>query len=207
MFKDTRGEVPAYPLWGRGGHVPMHPEPDIGAAAPKPDANQPAVPKVEPVAPAAKVAPPPAPEPAPTPKPESTPMVPVPVVPVAAAKPEDRYEAAVKALDAKAAAVDAKLEKQRQRAIVSTLRKMGADPDLVSDDDLLTLAPKVDPDEPAGLAELVKWKGTKGFFRRAEVGPQENLGELVKAAQEDESMPAHLRARKARMLQKLHGGA
>lgn len=206
----TKSGAPGFPVWGRGGHVPMYPDGDGGGAAPKPDANQAlgqATTKQEPApvttatataAPAAKVD---APAP-PAPEKKTEPAAQLDRF----AEIERQMEARARSIDEKATALETKLEGQRQKSVIATLRKMGADPDLISDADLLTLAPKVDPDDPAGLAKLVEWKATKRFFRQAEVGPQENLGVLVKAAREDQKMPEHLRERKARMLAKVHGG-
>ena len=98
--------------------------------------------------------------------------------------------------------------KALDRARLQALRRLGADPEVVSDEDLLALAPKVDPDEPAGVEALKKWRDSrKGFFRSLEVGPQERLSELQKSTQEDKTLAPHLRERKAKMLAKLYGGS
>lgn len=116
-----------------------------------------------------------------------------------------------KAIDAKLAAIDAKYERQRETAVIQTLRKMGADPAIIGDDDLRTLlrslAPKVDPDTPEGLIELQKIKDTRaGLFRRSDVGPQERLGDYIKGVREDQHLTERQKERKARMASKLLGG-
>lgn len=116
-----------------------------------------------------------------------------------------------KAIDAKLAALDAKYERQREAAVIQTLRKMGADPTIIGDEDLRTLlrsiAPKVDPDTPEGLIELQKIKDSRtGLFRRSDVGPQERLTDYVKGVREDQHLTERQKERKARMASKLLGG-
>lgn len=203
-------------LWRR--HVPFAPEDGTGGAAgmaaaaekktPTPGENQAAAKPEEkkdapaPAAASAKT------EAAPPAKTEEK-KDPAPS-PAAAASPDERTKRideleriAKERLDA----IDARLSKTVERSRLSMLRKLGADPDRVSDEDLLVLAPKVDPDEPAGFEALKKFRDSrKGLFRSAEVGPQERLVDLTKAAREDKNIPPHLREVKARMLNKLYGG-
>lgn len=116
-------------------------------------------------------------------------------------------EAKAKAVDEKLAALDAKYERQRQKAVVQALRKMGARADLVSDDDLLALAPKVDPDEPAGITALGKFRDARrGLFTIAEVGPQEALDSYAKTVKASKDIPDRIKERKLRMANRLMGG-
>lgn len=142
-----------------------------------------------------------------------------PVAPVAPAKtPAERdqhldqvaqdLDAKAKRYEEKANAYDAKLERARQKSIVAALRQMGADPDIVSDADLLSLAPKVDPDDDGANAVLLKFKEQRpGFFRRATVGPQESLSDAVKRIDEDKGLSPSQKERKRRMTEKLMGGS
>lgn len=184
------------------------PDPIVDAAAPKSPAPTTDQPKTDTA-------------PAPTQPTPAAPTVPTPAKaePVAApaqqptAKPAD--EDVVKRLSEferqakeKLDAIAAREAKALDRARLQALRRMGADPDIVSDEDLLALAPKVDPDEPAGAEALKKWRDARqGFFRSVEVGPQERLSELTKRTTEDKTLAPHLRERKAKMLSKLYGGS
>lgn len=217
--------------WRLRGPVPLAPEPaaDAGGAAAKPaqPAAQPAATeaaaKTETAAPAAAAAPasaPAQPTAAPPAAAASSATPPAPVAPqVAPAKsPEERlkrFDELEKSLDEKARAIDAKtsaleekFEKARQKAVLSTLRRLGADPDVVTDADLLLLAPKgVDPDGPTGLAELKKFRdGRPGFFKRADVGPQEHLAAFAKRTTDDKSLSERQKERRQRMANKLLGG-
>lgn len=112
-----------------------------------------------------------------------------------------------KAIDAKAQALEAKLEAARQKSVVVALRRMGADPTRIDDADLLALAPRVDPDDPAGLAALVKWRDSKpGFFKKTPVGPQENLAVFQKKIAENTNLTPQQRERRERMMRRVGGG-
>lgn len=120
---------------------------------------------------------------------------------------ERNWDERGKAIDAKAQALEAKLEAARQKSVVVALRRMGADPTRIDDADLLALAPKVDPDDPAGLAALVKWRDSKpGFFKKAPVGPQENLAVFQKKIAENTNLTPQQRERRERMMRRVGGG-
>lgn len=121
---------------------------------------------------------------------------------------EKSLDEKARAIDAKTSALEEKFEKARQKSVLSTLRRLGADPDVVTDADLLLLAPKnVDPDDPAGLAELKKFRdGRPGFFKRAEVGPQEHLAAFAKRTTDDKNLSERQKERRQRMAAKLLGG-
>lgn len=120
---------------------------------------------------------------------------------------EKTLDAKAKIIDTKAQALDTKLERQRERAVIATLRRMGADPARVTDDDLKMLAPKVDPDEPDGLAELAQWATSRpGFFKPKSVGPQESLSRYKEKLDTNKNLTERQRARRQRMADRLLGG-
>lgn len=154
-------------------------------AAPKPDGKAPAKAPEQKEAPPDKkrvkiVAKPPAKteakaSPKPEPKPEPKPAVKAKVTTERGSK-IDEIE---RAFEERLGALTAKLERQRERSVIATLRRLGADPDRVTDEDLLALAPKVDPDEPAGKKALLDWKAKRpGFF--AATGPREKIEDTKK---------------------------
>lgn len=116
-------------------------------------------------------------------------------------------EERAKVFDAKATALENRYEAARQKAVISTLRKMGADPKKIIDADLLVLAPKVDPDDPAGLAALEKWRNERsGLFVRADVGPQESVATYKAKLDSNKDLTPAQRERRERMLNRAGGG-
>ena len=192
----------------------MAPEPGADSgAAPKPPEAPAATPAVKPTeAPAAKAA-----EVAPVAKVEApaakaAEVAPVAkaaeVAPVAKASPiEQALEAEVARIKRLGDEAEARHERSVARARLSALRRLGADPDRISDDDLLTLAPKVDPDDPDGLLKLHAFKESrKGLFRSTGPGPQERLGALKKKVEENKALTPEAKARRERMMGRLMGG-
>lgn len=120
---------------------------------------------------------------------------------------ETQLEKRGKTIDEKTSALEAKLERQRERAVISALRKLGARED-IADADLLILAPKVDPDEPAGLAALAKWRTEKtGFFHKAKVGPQETIDTYRKAVVDNPKLTERQKQQRIAMHERLVGKA
>lgn len=159
-----------------------------GGAAPTP---------AEDVAPAA-----PAPPPEPAPPPIAAKVVEKPAVPVVG-DANAEWERARSAADK----IELKLQRGIERDRIRLLRRLGADPARISDDDLLLLAPKVDADEPAGVAALHAWKTSRpGLFIRAQAGPQETLATIQQTIVADKKLTVDARARKLRMTQRLLGG-
>ena len=188
MATTKTGGGPAFPLRGWRGHVPLAEAPDSAAGAvAKPEGTAPAAP----VAPATVVAAAPTAPAAPVPAPAAPAKASVEKVTLKPAEHlqrltdvETKVTEKAQAVDAKLAQLDEKLERQRTKAVVSALRRMGADPAKVTDADLLLLAPKVDADDPTGLVELGKFRDARpGLFVPADVGPQEALGALTKSVQ------------------------
>lgn len=135
-----------------------------------------------------------------------------PVVEAIAAKPVvavDLVELDAKEkLAARLSTLDARLEKAREKEVLTALRRMGADPEIVSDADLLALAPKVDPllDEAAATAELLKFKEKrKGWFKALQVGPQEDLNRYGEQLKGNAKLTDEDRAKRARLAARLGG--
>ena len=122
---------------------------------------------------------------------------------------EQTIDAKAKAIDSKTAAIEARLEAARQKAVIQRLRKLGADPERISDERLLKIAPVVDPDEnsAAADAEFLKFKASEpGLFRPAHIGPQEQLGNYTKRVEDDSNLTPAQKERKLRMAKTLMGG-
>lgn len=122
---------------------------------------------------------------------------------------EQTIDAKAKAIDSKTAAIEARLETARKKAVLERLRKMGADPERISDERLLKIAPVVDPDEnsAAADAEFLKFKASEpGLFRPAHIGPQEQLGNYTKRVEDDSNLTPKQKERKLRMANTLMGG-
>lgn len=196
-MKNRNHEYPGMP-WRQYGPIPMAPEPgDVagpaGAVTPPP----------LPPAPAAKVE---AVDPAPAAEKKAEAVVP-PAAEKKAPSLAEEVEAKEKFVE-RLAALDNRIEISRRKEVLAHLRRMGADPELVSDDDLLELAPKVDPllDEAAATAELLKFKEKrKKWFTPLAVGPQEDLARYGERLKTNTKLTDDDRAKRAKLAARLGG--
>ena len=141
------------------------------------------------------------PKPEPKPEPKKEPAKPEPAKP----EPKRKVDELERKVEQRLQALDERLEKQRQKAVLSELRRLGADPELVSDADLLQLAPKVDPDEPAGAKALLEFKKARARWFAAEApAPQEQITNFAKTQKERGLSKDKVEAR-ARLAAKLGG--
>lgn len=201
--------APGYPTRGLLRPVPMAPEGEGGGAQagaekktdpPASDGEEKKAPDAK-AEPEAKDAPPPEkpPEKRAAPPEKSVKAEPKP-------EPKRKVDELERNVEERLQALDARLEKQRQKAVLSELRRLGADPELVSDEDLLILAPKVDPDEPAGAKALLDFKKSRSkWFGADKPAPQEQITTFAKA-QKDRGLAKDKVEARARLAAKLGGG-
>lgn len=181
-----------------------------GGAAPKPNAPPaPAIPEkpseTTAVVSVAKVEPTPTPAAKPDTKAEPAPAVATPAKP--AITPEEFEARAARGLAA-FDQLEARNEKARQKAVRAQLRGMGADRDLLPDDVIDSLAPKVDPDlDPttAGVKLLeFKTKFSK-WFNAMPASPRERFTTYEGQLNERKDLTPEQREKRAKLARRLGG--
>lgn len=113
---------------------------------------------------------------------------------------EARLEAAVAAAEAKTGALEAKIKAREDQDRLAMLRRMGADPALIPDADLLALAPKVNPD--TGADELLRWKESRPQFFKREPSRAVSIEQYRQKAKADGVKESTI-ARRAAILERL----
>jgi hypothetical protein len=203
--------APGYPTRGLFGPVPMFPEGGEGGGASSAGAEK----KAEAKADTKAAAEPPAKVEA---KQEDEPPAKVEAKQEAKAEPEKKaqkpepkaepkrkIEDLERDVEARLEALNTRLERQREKAVVSELRRLGADPEVVSDADLLALVGKVDPDDPAGAKALMDFKKSRPkWFKAAPKAPHETINEFSAQLKSRGLAKEKIEAR-ARMAAKLGG--
>lgn len=212
MRLTTTSGAPGYPTRGLFQPVPMHPDDAGGAGGGAEKKAEPKAPEGGEKKAEAKADDPPAKEepkaPETSPKKEEPPAPKPPPKKAEAVDKGRKVDVLEHEVESKLEALNARLERQRQKALVSEMRRLGADPEIISDADIIgsPLLGNVDPDDPAGAKVLLDFKKSRPkWFVAEKPAPQESLNKLTSDLKAKGLSKDKIEAR-ARLAAKLGGG-